>query len=377
MAHLYVLIMLASFSSVSSLIQQSGDLLRHLVIDMQGASHEGIDSQDLPRARCKGAEAIVDGVHTIEFDGLLRRYDILKPVDYVSGETRDVLLLFHAFGGSPSSILSPFSTLADLPDGPILVAPEGFSVQIAGQTVLPAGFNGAGSSMGIGPEGETCHPTAIPYPCHSESCGQSCHRCAWTSCADDVGFVLAVLDVVESSLCAQHHRVFATGFSGGGQFIFELATDPRSSARLTAVAPLHGLPHRGFLRHAPSGDQPRFIGIWGGINSTFQDRAYPPLSTPGQDPDTSLDSLFSFMPRGNGWYFSTARNTTAFWGQHVDCAAASSKQNDSAEESVQTFSESLSCTSFCGGRVVECLRSTNEHSLAAFYPSTVWDFFVN
>lgn len=301
-----------------------------------------------------------DGDYTIEHDGLKRQYTILTPTSHASGAPCDVLLSFHSFGSKRSEMVNAFGPLTKSPHGPLLIAFEGLSID-----GLPSGWNGAGSSVGVGPRGETCHSTAKQYACHHTTCGASCHRCMWTTCADDVGFVVAVLDVVQASLPL--HRVFATGFSAGAQFLFELGTDPRSAARVNAIAPIHGLPHRGFLRHAPAGASPRLLGIWGGVDSSFQDNAYPPFSMDGLDSDTSLDSKFSDSG-GFGWYYSNARNTSEFWGQHADCA--------NSKQSAATLHTSLSCTAFCGGRVVECLRSTHEHSIAPFYPAVIWDFFT-
>jgi len=304
--------------------------------------------------------AIVDGDYTIEHDGLTRQYTILTPASHASGEPSDVLLAFHSFGSQRSEMLNAFRQVTKSPQGAFLIAFEGLS--IGG---LPSGWNGAGSSVGVGPRGETCHSTAKQFACHHTTCGASCHRCMWTTCADDVGFVVAVLDVVQASLSLQ--RIFATGFSAGAQFLFELGTDPRSAARISAIAPIHGLPHRGFLRHAPAGASPRLLGIWGGVDSSFQDTAVPPFSMHGLDSDTSLDSKYG-QDGGFGWYYSTARNTSEFWGQHGDCA--------NGKQGAAMLHMSLSCKTFCGGRVVECLRSTHEHTIAPFYPAVIWDFFT-
>mmetsp|Transcript_9764 Transcript_9764/g.17237 ORF Transcript_9764/g.17237 Transcript_9764/m.17237 type:complete len:397 (+) Transcript_9764:91-1281(+) len=392
MAQGCVVLILASVVRVFS-AELGADLFRHPVTESQGnASHESImggGPRSLIQAvtsikqtsRCEArADSVTDGEHMLVFGGLPRRYGILKPIDYIRGQPRDVLLLFHGFGEAPNETLKWFSGLRYVEDGPILVAPEGVSMKIGSHITLPAAFNGVGSSLGIGPKGEICasKPYALIYPSHQKTCGRSHHQCAWTSCADDVGFVLAVLNIVEASMCAQRRRVFVAGFSTGGQFVYDLATDPRSAGRLDAVATLQASPHRGFLRHAPPGAQPRFLGIWGGMNSSWQDYVIPPFTTPGLDPDTSMGSDST----GHNWYYSTAHNTTAFWGHHVDCQGASGLQQNASTNflAAQALNRNISCLAMCNGRVVQCLRGDSpgatQHFFAHFYPSLVWNFFV-
>ncbi|KAI0428155.1 Alpha/Beta hydrolase protein [Xylaria sp. FL1042] len=57
---------------------------------------------------------------------------------------------------------------------------------------------------------------------------------------DDVAFVLDVLDALESRLCVDTARVYATGKSQGGLMVNNLACDARSSARIAAFAPVSG-----------------------------------------------------------------------------------------------------------------------------------------
>ncbi|TGJ87106.1 hypothetical protein E0Z10_g1702 [Xylaria hypoxylon] len=57
---------------------------------------------------------------------------------------------------------------------------------------------------------------------------------------DDVGYVLEILDAVESQFCIDTARVYATGKSQGGMMTNNLACDARSSARMAAFAPVSG-----------------------------------------------------------------------------------------------------------------------------------------
>ncbi|KAI0973022.1 Alpha/Beta hydrolase protein [Xylaria arbuscula] len=57
---------------------------------------------------------------------------------------------------------------------------------------------------------------------------------------DDVAYVLDILDDMQSRLCVDAARVYATGKSQGGLMVNNLACDPRSAARMAAFAPVSG-----------------------------------------------------------------------------------------------------------------------------------------
>src|SRR5205085_1686523 len=55
---------------------------------------------------------------------------------------------------------------------------------------------------------------------------------------DDVGFVTALLDRLERSLCVDHQRVYATGVSNGGGMAARLGC--QLGSRIAAIAPVAG-----------------------------------------------------------------------------------------------------------------------------------------
>ncbi|KAI1427941.1 Alpha/Beta hydrolase protein [Xylaria sp. FL1777] len=57
---------------------------------------------------------------------------------------------------------------------------------------------------------------------------------------DDVAYVLEILEALESRLCLDTARVYATGKSQGGLMTNNLACDARSTARIAAFAPVSG-----------------------------------------------------------------------------------------------------------------------------------------
>jgi poly(3-hydroxybutyrate) depolymerase len=58
--------------------------------------------------------------------------------------------------------------------------------------------------------------------------------------ADDLGFTSAVLDVLESELCIDTNRIYATGKSDGGGFVNLMACSADLSTRVAAFAPVSG-----------------------------------------------------------------------------------------------------------------------------------------
>ncbi|KAI1809216.1 Alpha/Beta hydrolase protein [Poronia punctata] len=58
--------------------------------------------------------------------------------------------------------------------------------------------------------------------------------------ADDIGYVIDILDDVESRLCVDTARIYATGKSQGGMMANNLACNKNSSARIAAFAPVSG-----------------------------------------------------------------------------------------------------------------------------------------
>lgn len=58
--------------------------------------------------------------------------------------------------------------------------------------------------------------------------------------SDDFGFTSAVLDELESTLCIDTTRIYATGKSQGGGFVAQLACHATLSMRIAAFAPVSG-----------------------------------------------------------------------------------------------------------------------------------------
>ncbi len=81
------------------------------------------------------------------------------------------------------------------------------------------------------------YPNGTGTP-QSWNAGACCGQAAQDQ-VDDVGFVRALLDNLESKLCVDEHRIFATGMSNGGFLSHRLACE--LSDRIAAFAPVAGV----------------------------------------------------------------------------------------------------------------------------------------
>lgn len=166
-----------------------------------GESPPQVDPE--PSAGC-GASAMRPGSQTelmLEFDGVQRSYDLFLPDGY-DGETPVSLVFnFHGFGSNPGE-QTFFSEMSDI------AAARGFAV------AYPAGLDdswNAGSCCGDSMSGDV----------------------------DDVGFVRALVDELDASLCIDRRRVFATGMSNGGFLSHRLGCE--ASDIFAAIAPVAGV----------------------------------------------------------------------------------------------------------------------------------------
>ncbi|SIO85356.1 PHB depolymerase family esterase [Nocardiopsis sp. JB363] len=135
--------------------------------------------------------------HPLTSGGLERSYRLHLPDDYDEHRAWPVVLAYHGRGNTGAGT-EEFSGLSELPA--VVVYPEG----VIGQG-----------------DGDRQAWQGAPYSAPG---------------VDDVTFTHDVLDTVESELCVDRGRVYATGKSNGGGFTAILAC--AASERVTAIAPV-------------------------------------------------------------------------------------------------------------------------------------------
>jgi len=219
---------------------------------------------------------------------------------------------------------------------------------VGADTPSGASWNGAGSTGSPGPRGATCLDTTTNY-CYDDCKGGCSDNCWWTTCSDSVGFVEATLDAIEAAFCVNTSAVWATGGSNGGIFVYELASDARMAGRLAGIAPVTGLPHKGFLQPARG---LHYISMLGATDGTV-----PPFSagdTATDEPDISVTTSYS----PGGWYFHTARATSDAWADANDCGKREPTSDWRIGEQGEATGGPLDCTARRapgGADVVECI----------------------
>lgn len=247
---------------------------------------------------------------TVNVDGLSRTYHIQMPTGTMPSNGWPVVFGFHGWCGSGTSQAGYDKMRTFGAKSAVVIHGEGE----ADGSDCPS-WNGGGSSGANtdgGMDGPICNNNKVSgsgWKCYS-SCEKkgvcttsgSPNKCRWSHCHDDVKFVLSVLDEVKAQTTVDADKVFASGSSNGGMFMYELASDPRSASVFSALAPDSGLPHNGFNRGTSNGNM-RFLEFAG-----KSDNYVYPYPNVDSDPTKSYGTQY-------GWYYSAWDNTTNLWAR--------------------------------------------------------------
>lgn len=141
---------------------------------------------------------------TLSHDGVEREYLQYVPESYDASARVPVMMSFHGFGGTANGQLQT----ADMRD---LSESEGFILLYPQGTLL---------------DGDTHWNTYLPGGDNKSD-------------ADDFGFISALLDDLSVRYAIDGARVYATGYSNGGDFSYTLACF--LSDKVTGIAPVSGL----------------------------------------------------------------------------------------------------------------------------------------
>ncbi len=319
-----------------------------------------------------GTAGLSSGNYTMQHGGITRTFRVHVPTGYNRNNPARLVMIFHGWGGNENEFLSS-KTVTSLANnrGYILVAPRGLgsgspdssnnSWSFSGSTT---GLDGDGLNSNVpGDTDAICNASITPDYSYPSCTSVKKNTCSWTQCrADDVAFVVALVDFIKGSLCVEANNVFATGCSNGGMFTWELGQDPRSAPTFRAIAPLIGLPHRGYLRaQGKLGDMPVLV-----ITGTM-DTVVPPGAW-----DNS-----SYTTTSNGsdrYYYTGATAITRSWAQTHGCSITGN---------AVSFNDGYSqtdCRTYCSGgpgwpRVLDC-RAKMGHSYSLSWSwKLIMDFF--
>jgi poly(3-hydroxybutyrate) depolymerase len=264
-------------------------------------------------------KTLASGTYQMTDQAVTRTYRLFVPSGYKPSTAYPLVMVFHGWGGDENEFLGDrdVTTLANK-RGYIVAAPRGLgsatpdsnrnSWSFRGSTTALAGPSEDGASYT--PEttaGPICDPARTPNYTYPSCRNIARNTCSWTQCqADDVAFTITLVTEIESKLCVDTTRVFASGGSNGGMFTWELGQNTHSAPIFRAIAPIIGLPHRGYLdMPGRSGGMPVLV-ITG-----MQDTTVPPGAWEDTSHTTSSD--------GDRYYYTGASAITQRWGIMNSC----------------------------------------------------------
>lgn len=314
-----------------------------------------------------------NGKNEIVVDGIKREFYIYYPKYALNQERKKVIYTFHGWSLDGSEWMGKYmKNLADK-NNYILISPTGLSDLSfpPNNNTFPVNtynaWNFRGSSSGIGPEGPICDVEKQVSYCYSRSCDCSqLNVCSWTHCLDDVGFVVKLIEHVKTLLCLQDGKtlLFATGASNGGMFTWELGMNPRTAGMFRAIAPMIGLPLRGYI------DPP-------GTNHTLpvllMTGRKDPTVPPGNDNQNFTESY-----DGDYFYYVSANAITKRWAEYYNCNSSkpTTRLQDYPGKSIK--GNNLKCIGYCGDSksptIVDC-RGDSKHSTPKWMIQLMFKFF--
>ena len=270
-----------------------------------------------------------------------RQYYVYLPEAYGS-RPLPVVMALHGYGTTATGLASaheinPHANANDY----IVVYPQGagFYSKVAWQSGddLVSSWNDMASNVPT-EAGPHCLPDRLDYPCYPE-CGD-CKACDWTSCEDDVGFLLAITQSVKESLLVDPDRFYLLGNSNGGSMVQRLGCDyPEHFAAVGIM--IYQMPPG----HAcgPSETLPMFH-YYGEL-----DDGVPPDGEPSSD----------------GWVYTSAADNTRTWAETMGCSGPAVPW-----QTLLTQEHDLQCEAYtdCRGEgvaVVSCSDPRAGHEWAA------------
>jgi polyhydroxybutyrate depolymerase len=316
---------------------------------------------------CAAQNPLLSGTYTIQFDGLTRSYRVHVPPDYDHSRTHPMVMFFHGWGGDENGMISSAPVKSQSNQrGYILVAPRGIGSGEPDQRLNSWSFSG--STTGIDGNGAKICDDLATNDYSYASCndkGIAENTCSWTHCqgteTSDAGFAVALVEDVASQLCIDTDQVFASGSSNGGMFTWELGQNELSASTFRAIAPIIGLPHRGYLDGPYPGTQIPALLITGKNDPTVPPGAWE-------------DSGFTTTSDGDRYFYTGATAITRNWAEALGCST------DAAAASFDEGLDDVDCRSYCAVDenwpvVLDCRANMSHQNGFSWSWKLILDFF--
>eukprot|EP00118_Oscarella_pearsei_P027056 m.310717 g.310717 ORF g.310717 m.310717 type:complete len:351 (+) comp54070_c0_seq1:110-1162(+) len=293
-----------------------------------------------------------------------RNYQLCLPSGYDDHKAWPLIVNYHGWSGTAEGdIYNAGFEAFGVPA--ITVHPQGYADH-PGSSWGSWHVNGTAESPG--PQGPTCTVQGG----HDNYCYESCRRrpqgcdargCDWTTCVDDYAFAEQLYDEVESVVCVNTSREYASGCSNGGMMAYGLGA--RMSNRLAAIAPVCGSFSMGFLEAPDSEYGMPVIDIHG-----TQDTTVPANLT-------SYNKVGDQYPlSSDGWYYTQVSDIFKEWKERNGCTGDDFQYKTSlvGEEGLYCIAEGQ-CTK---GDVVRCAWNGGHDyyggSGSTYNAQLVWEF---
>lgn len=279
-----------------------------------------------------GSATLTSGVHQIADGALTRTYRAHVPPGLDPETPAPAVLVFHGWGEDENAFLDvPVVTAEADAAGFVLIAARGVGSEGGDDSYNSWTFRG--SATGLDAEGQPiCGNPETNYAyrsCGPVGEGVARTGCSWTQCqTDDTAFAKALLAEVAAKSCIDMDRVFATGGSNGGMFTWDLGQNPETASMLRAIAPLIGLPHRGYLDGPGRADGLPVLLITG-------------VDDPTVPPGAWEDPGFSTTADTDRYFYSGATGITRVWAAANQCAV------DGPAQPVAFGADGIDCRSTC------------------------------
>jgi polyhydroxybutyrate depolymerase len=307
---------------------------------------------------CGGKPPLAPGesvAQTIQAGDLEREYRLHLPSGYDPSKPVPLVLVIHGYTGNVMKLENEYTAFSHHADkhGYVVAYPQATGFEVNG--MLITSWNDLGCNASPGPEGPICTDKAVDYPTPPE-CGEP-RECDWCSCYDDVGFIAALLDKLEGTLCIDLDRVFATGISNGGMFVHRLGCDLPD--RFAAIAPVAGTIAKGFNCAPGSSPKVSMINFYG-------------------TRDTSVP--FDGAPASDGFLYTPTSQVMVAWAgpdsQKCDAEGSLYRTSRDGIQGLECI-QRADCTT--GAEVVDCAwdggHDWPRKGDDQFGIDVIWDFF--
>ncbi len=297
------------------------------LLALAGACGDGAPTAAAPMTR-----------YTLEHDGLEREYFVFLPSSYEKAKKLPVAIFMHGYGGTATA------TEAEVTNGLTRYAEQYGYVMVFPQSTWfmsdgpieerweVTSWNHISDGFDKGPAGPICAEDAKAALCPPEC--ETCGKCGWASCHDDVGFLKELVARIASNFAVDTNRVYVAGFSNGAMMANRIACE--ASELFAAVALAGGRVEPGF-ECTPKRPLP-LLQMNGGADET--------VPYDGRVSDT-------------GYFYASTTSIAEHWNNGVAC---STKTGDWIAPTIAD--KTLQCTIACPGsnrESIDCVWPEGDH----------------